>query len=304
MGVRTRIVLDGGSRENAAMLAAGAFARIAEIEDALSDYRPDSEVMRLCRSAPRTPRPISRDLYEVLRLSTELSRVSGGSFDVTVGPLTQLWRKSLQSRSLPTPQELTAARELVGHELVTLGPSGSPEVTLGKAGMRIDFGGIGKGYAAQGAVDWLRSRGGSRCLVALGGDIAVGEAPNGTTGWVIDVPSRDGKSGPTVTLSNSAISTSGDREQFVEIDGRRYSHIIDPRTGLGLTSSHLVTVVASRGELADALATLACAAEPDARERVFRQYPEARIVSAEPVQASTEADPPHRARRGPAPIAR
>jgi thiamine biosynthesis lipoprotein len=129
--------------------------------------------------------------------------------------------------------------------------------------MRLDFGGIAKGYAADEMVKALRSGGHSRCLVAAGGDIVAGEPPPDASAWDVAIaPLGPGDLPPTLRLANAAVSTSGDAEQFVEIAGRRYAHIVDPKTGLGLTDRLAVTVVAPDGTTSDALATAAAVLGP------------------------------------------
>jgi thiamine biosynthesis lipoprotein len=123
--------------------------------------------------------------------------------------------------------------------------------------MLLDVGGIAKGYAADEALRVLRGRGLNRALVAASGDLAIGDAPEGETGWRIGVEPTDGVS-RQLTLVNTAVSTSGDTEQFVEIDGKRYSHIVDPKTGMGLTNRIGVTVVAPKGIVSDSVATAVC----------------------------------------------
>jgi thiamine biosynthesis lipoprotein len=136
--------------------------------------------------------------------------------------------------------------------------------------MQLDLGGIGKGYAAQAAVDLLRRRGATRCLVALAGDVVAGDPPPGERGWVIDSPLLPGR---PIVLRNAAASTSGDSDQFVEIGGVRYSHIVDPRTGLGLTTGAAVTVVARDGASADSLATAVCVLGAERGAALVRAHP-------------------------------
>lgn len=270
MGVQTRIVVYAPDRTAADAAANAAYRRIAELEDAFSDYRPNSELMRLCDRAGEGPAAVSEDLFDILRTGEALARASGGAFDVTVGPMVAQWRAARRSGRLPGPEELARVKSLVGWQLVKLDER-ARTVELGRPGMRLDLGGIGKGYAAQRAVDTLRAGGLARCLVALAGDIAVGEAPPGRLGWEIGVESGRGASPGRLLLTNAAVSTSGDTEQFIEIDGRRYSHIVDPRTGVGIPGGLSATIVAGRGELADALGTAVCVLGPDAGAELLRQ---------------------------------
>ncbi len=271
MGVQTRVVLYASDKDAADRAANAAFDRIARLDDLMSDYRPASELMRLCARAGEGPVVVGPELFEVLSASERISRESDGAFDVTVGPAVLLWRQVRRTGQAASAEELAAARDLVGWRNVELDPA-ARTVRLTKPGMKLDLGGIAKGYAAQRAVDELRALGVRCCLVALAGDIAVGDAPPGRAGWEIGVTggqAAEGASGRSAAagdavapvrllLRNAAVSTSGDTEQFVEIQGQRYSHFVDPRTGLGTAGGVSVTVVAERGELADALPTAAC----------------------------------------------
>lgn len=285
MGVPTRIVVYAQSPETARDAAADAFDRIGQLDQVMSDYRPDSELMRLCAAPAGTPVPLSDDLFRALSVSRNLTRDSDGAFDVTVGPAVALWRRARKTHQLPSESEIAGAKALIGADLLTLDPTADPPTaTLAKPGMRLDLGGIGKGFAAQAAVDLLVARGHRRCLVALAGDIAVGDPPPGAEGWRIQLPGSagGGEGEDCILLRNAAVSTSGDTEQFVEIGGRRYAHILDPRTGLGLTECRTATVVAPRGELSDALATIACILPPERFDAVLLRFPGARLARRSP----------------------
>jgi thiamine biosynthesis lipoprotein len=281
MGVQTRVVVYAPNEGTASRGAAAAFDEIARLDAMMSDYRPDSELMRLCSHADGGFHPVSPELLDVLASAEQVSRKSGGAFDVTVGPATLLWRESRKSGLLPAPERLGAALDLIDWRLVELLPRDGA-VALKKPGMRLDLGGIAKCYAADRALSVLRSENLPTCLVALAGDIAAGDAPPGTDGWRIAVAGE--KSGApigTLTVHNTCVSTSGDTEQFIEIGGRRYSHIIDPRTGLGTEGRRVVTVVAPSGAIADSLATAACVVSPDQIEPLIRAFPGvAAIVTA------------------------
>lgn len=283
MGVPTRVVLYAQTPEIARDAAAAAFDRIGRLDQVMSDYRPDSELMRLCAAPAGTAVPLSDDLFRALRVSEQLTQASDGAFDITIGPAVALWRQARKSGQLPTDEQLAAARALVGPHLLTLDPSAHPPTaTLAKPGMKLDLGGIGKGFAAQAAVDLLRARGHPRCLVALAGDIAAGDSPPDAAGWriALSLPEGGGRGGGagSLLLANAAISTSGDTEQFVEIGGKRYAHILDPRTGLGVTECRTATVIAPRGEWADPLATIACILPPEQFALVLKHFPRARLV--------------------------
>jgi thiamine biosynthesis lipoprotein len=218
-----------------------AFARIAQLDEELSDYKPDSELNRLCRTHGE-PVKVSEDLFRVLEASVKLSALTNGAFDVTIGPVTHLWRLG----KLPDAE----ATNRVGWRNLVLDKK-QRTVELRLAGMQLDLGAIAKGYAADEALKTLRGLGVTRALIAVSGDIVAGDAPPGTKGWRIGLEPAGGE----IFLRSAAVSTSGDTEQSREIGGVRYSHIIDPKTGLGLRSAVAVTVVARRGLDADPIAT-------------------------------------------------
>lgn len=257
MGVKTRVIVYAADAPAAEELAGAAFAEISRLDAVMSDYRVDSELSRLNAGAGAGPMPVSRDMDAILRTAAEISRATDGAFDVTAGPVVALWRASRRTGTLPEPGQLAAARALVAWRDVLHGPPGAVEIR--RAGMKLDLGAIAKGYAADAAVRTLRQAGASRCLVALAGDIAVGEPPPGERGWRIEVRS-EGDGGPpaaVLVLRNTSVSTSGGDGQFVTIGGRRYAHVIDVRTGLGSQREGLACVVAENGGAADALSTAA-----------------------------------------------
>jgi thiamine biosynthesis lipoprotein len=273
MGVETRVVLYATDEPAARSAAAAAFARVARLDAVMSDYRQDSELNRLCEAPAGRWTPISDDLYGVLELALQVSQATDGAFDCTVGPLSRLWREARRDGILPDPQRLAAARARVGWRLLGLDPV-ARAANLRAAGMRLDLGGIGKGFAAQEASRVLRERGVPRHMVALAGDVTAGAPPPGESGWRVVVETGYGAAArPLARLADASISTSGDAEQFVEIGGVRYSHVLDPRTGLGLTTRTAATVVAPDGASADALASAACVLGPDAAAAVLDRTP-------------------------------
>ncbi|HLX43276.1 MAG TPA: FAD:protein FMN transferase [Bryobacteraceae bacterium] len=260
MGTLVRIKLYAADEEQAKAAFQGAFARIAQLDRILSDYRADSELNVLCRSAAGRPVRISRDLYRVLAAAQRLAQESDGAFDVTQGPVIRLWRQARHDGRLPDPADLRAASARGGFRKLHLNRSG-PTATLDQAGMQLDVGGIGKGYAADAALEVLGRMGIASALVAASGDLALSHAPPGERGWKIGIDSRDGPDASfsrVLELSDAAVSTSGDSEQAFEAGGTRYSHIIDPATGEALTNGLTVSVIARRGVMADGLATAVC----------------------------------------------
>jgi FAD:protein FMN transferase len=263
MGTRFRIVLYAVNEATARDAARAAFERIVALDNCMSDYKPGSELMRLCAKAGGEPVPVSPELFTVLAKAQEVAEKSGGAFDVTVGPVVHLWRLARRTQRLPDTEKLAKARALVGYRNVRL-DAATRTVQLLKPGMQLDLGGIAKGYADDEVLALLKQKGIAAALVAAGGDIAVSGAPPDKAGWDIAiVPLDPGDPSPHLVLHDSAVSTSGDAEQFVEIGGVRYSHIVDPRTGLGLIGHSQVTVVARRGIDSDSLTKVAAVLGPE-----------------------------------------
>jgi thiamine biosynthesis lipoprotein len=258
MGLPFRIVLYAPDEHAAEAAAEAAFARVSQLNAIMSDYDPDSELSRLSHtSGAGRAIKTSDDLWTVLKRAQQLAARSGGAFDVTVGPYVSLWRKARREGKLPRADLLAEAGAAVGWEKLQLDPRGRTARLLAP-NMRIDLGGIAKGYAVDEAMKVLRARGVGRALVAGGGDMAMSGPPPGQKGWRIEVAPLDLTNAPParfVRLARSALATSGDVFQRLEMGGQRYSHIVDPKSGIGLTDHSLVTIIAPDCTTADGLAT-------------------------------------------------
>ena len=233
--VRIQVYASGETQAKAAFRAG--FDRIAELDAILSDYRPDSELNRL-------PPRVGPDLFRVLEAAQSLAEESGGAFDVTIGRVTRLWRQARKEGRPPAPEAIREALAHSGYRKLHLDPP-TRGVRVDDPELRLDAGGIAKGYAADEALAAIGRAGISIALVSVSGDLAIGDAPPGRRGWRVDA------GGTVLELANAAVSTSGAAEQHLG----PYSHIVDPRTGMGITDPITVTVVARRGIEADALAT-------------------------------------------------
>jgi FAD:protein FMN transferase len=283
MGVEFEVVLYAADEQQAKAALDAAMARIAELDKRLSDYDLASELSRLSATSDVrhndpargafAPVTLSDDLWQVLSASQSLSEKSGGAFDVTVGPLTKLWRRARRRRELPEPELLTAAKASVGYRFLQL-DSRSKTATLLKPNMRLDLGGIAKGFAADEAVKVVQARGIGRVLVRASGDIAAGDAPPGEKGWLVGIAPLEPDQPPErfLYLANGAISTSGDARQHLVVAGHRYSHILDPRTREPIEGRSSVTVVAPRGMLSDALASAVSVLGPQDGLQLIEQY--------------------------------
>ncbi|MBI5688052.1 MAG: FAD:protein FMN transferase [Verrucomicrobia bacterium] len=282
MGMRFQITLYAADEKTAEEAASAAFRRIKEINAIMSDYEPESELSRLARtSGSGQAVALSEPLWFVLSRAQEFSRRSGGAFDVTVGPCVWLWRKARREHRLPDLAALAAARKAVGYKNIQLDPKRRTAKLL-VPNMRLDLGAIAKGYAVGEAVAVLRERGIVRALVVGGGNMAAGDPPPGKPGWRIALPlpyspAAEREPARHVLLSNASLSTSGDFFQFIEISGRRYSHVVNPRTGIGLTSHCQVTVIARDGITADGLSTCVSVMGPKAGLKLVKSTPGAEV---------------------------
>ena len=255
MGSRCSITLYTDSEPRAAAAAEHAFDTIAAIEDALSDYRPNSEAMRATAQPAGRWIAISPVLNEVLARSHEFFLLSSGAFDPSVGSITHLWRAAKREQRIPTPEQISQAQESVGFDLIELDRI-NHRVRFQRPEMILDFGAIGKGYAADEALRVLRTHGITVALVDMGGDLALGDPPpEHPEGWQISVQTGNSV-GWSTRIHSAAIATSGDLERYFEHNGVRYSHILDPRTGMGITAPRAVTVIAPDSTTADAAASI------------------------------------------------
>ena len=265
MAMPVEITVWATSAQQAETAAKAAFAKIALVDRLMNDYVPESEISRLGDAAGQGPVKVSSEMLEVLQHARRAWELTGGAFDPTAAPVVVLWREATKTGKLPDPARLAAARELVGMDKVKIDASaGTAELT--KPGMRLDFGGIAKGYACDLATAELRNHGLDVTYVQAGGDMVIGAAPPGSEGWEIDVPGQE-----PMFLKNTAASISGDTARFAMIDGVRYSHVVDPRTGMGVTSRQMAVVLGPSGLETDPLSTAGCVMEPGAFKELIEK---------------------------------
>ena len=284
MAAEARIVLYAPDERSAATAARSAFDRMHELEEVMSDYRPQSELMQLGAGPPGVAHPVSDDLFRLLDRAVALAERTDGAFDITIGPLTHLWRRARASGTPPDPDAIRTAMDRCGPHLLSLDHA-ARTVTLHEREMQLDPGGIGKGFAVDEAAAQLNERGIEHFLIGLAGDLRSGLPPPGETGWriAIDAPdvaddeARDEARGGDRHLrylpAHRAISTSGDHFQALEHEGTRYSHIIDPRTGHAVTDQITVTVIADDAVTADALATALSVLGPAHAAPALAEFP-------------------------------
>lgn len=223
-----------------------------------SDYIDSSELNRLnATSGQNRYVPVSAAMFDILKYALDAAKKSKGSYDISMGPVVKLWRKARKEKKLPDEDSLQTALQRVGYQFIHL-DSVHQSVWLEKKGMQLDLGGLGKGYVAQAALKIIEQMGFPSSMVNAGGKIAIGEAPPGRNGWRIGITlpeEKDKIMQRLLLLTNTSVATSGDIYQHLDIDGKRYSHIVDPKTGLGITSQKNVTVIAKNGVISDWLAT-------------------------------------------------
>ncbi len=261
MGSVFYITLYAEEEAKAKVAVEAAYKRVEEINAAASDYLPESELSRLNRAPAGQAVKVSDDLFTLLARSAEASRLTEGAFDVTAAYAVQQWRRAKRRKQLPDEADTRKAVAMADWHKVQLNEE-QRSVTKLAENVMIDLGGIGKGYAADAALKVLRDRGLNRAVVAASGDLAFGDPPPGKAGWDVALrtfeSAEDADRYEHVTLSNCGCSTSGDLHQFLELGGKRYSHIVDPKTGLGLTDRIACSVVAPDSTTADAYATAFC----------------------------------------------
>lgn len=260
MGTLFRIVLYAETQFSADSSANKAFQRINDLNNKLSDYLPDTELNLLSASSGSGKKvKVSKDLYRILRQSKRWSRWSGGAFDVSIGPLSKLWRRAFRQQEFPDSIMVANALAKVNYRWIKLYPL-SRKVKLKKSGMRLDLGGIAKGYAIDEAMKILMEQGIKHALVDGGGDILFADPPpddatpvgrsSADPAWILQTPDGD-----TLRVAQTAVTTSGDTYRYLEHQGKRYSHIINPKTGYGVIGSAIITVMAPDCTTADALAS-------------------------------------------------
>ena len=233
------------------------WGRLRDVQAVMNNYDPRSEISRLSGSYP-DPVSVGHDLYQVLESAVRLTELTQGGFDVTVSPLIHLWREKGAEGQLPSKVEISKAMDTVGSRFIQL--LEGQQVRLLKPGISLDLGGIAKGYAVDEAARVLRSKGFQDFFIDAGGDIYVGGQSCNGRPWRIGIrnPAQKEQIIDIVEVRNQAVTTSGDYEQYVEINGQTYSHIIDPRTGYPQKGIVSATVIAPITHEADALATALC----------------------------------------------
>ncbi len=282
MATYITITLDrsGKTEDELARAAGDAFARITKVDDLMSTYKPMSNLSRINANSGIAPVPADPEIIENINDASYISSLSGGAFDITVGPLVNAWEIGSKKAHVPSPETIKKTLPLVGwRDIVVNKKDGT--VFLKKRGASIDLGAIAKGYASDRAVAALLEDGIKGGIVACAGDIKVfGRKPDGSP-WTVGIQNPRGPEGDVlakIPLTDMAISTSGDYERFFFKDGKRYCHIIDPHTGYPVNGLMSVTVLAKDSWLADSMGTALFVLGPEKAYALALKHPELEVL--------------------------
>lgn len=233
-----------------------AIAEVKRIENLISDWIPTTQISKVNHNAGISPIKVDKEVYDLVDRATKISKLTSGAFDISYASMDRIWKFDGSMKEMPTPEEIRKSVEKVGYQNIILNPKDTT-IFLKNKGMKLGLGGIGQGYIADKIKVLLQEKGCSSGLVNVSGDINTwGKQPNGNL-WTVGIvnPMNKNKVFATFPLDDSAVETSGSYEKYVTFNGKRYSHIIDPRTGYPATGIISVSVFAKQTELADALAT-------------------------------------------------
>jgi len=292
MGTFAHVVAVANDSGTAEKCVAAALEEIRRVDELMSDFKSDSDIGRANAEAAEHPVQVSESTYEVLQRSVEFSRLTDGAFDVTVGPLVDLFRTAKKTGAAPAEEQIAQARTKVGFEKLELDGE-NRTVRFSVEGMRLDLGAIAKGYAVDKATEAARRCGALGAMVDIGGNIrCFGAPPKGRDHWLIGVQDPnsavEGVVGGgllfTLKISNAAMATSGDYQQFALIKGKRYSHILDPHTGGSAEGLSSVTIITNNATDADALSTAVTVMGPQKGLALIEKLPgtEAILISSVP----------------------
>lgn len=263
MGSAFNLIIVSADSNKANHLARKSYELVDSLNHIFSNYDSSSELSKINASAGLLPYKMSRAMLDLVQKSQYAYIQSKGAYDISIGPLSSLWRNARKAKLFPEASTVLATKKLVGFAQIKINKR-LGTIFLPNANMQLDFGGIAKGYIAQWVINFLKANGIQQALVDAGGDIVMSGAPLNQQGWLIGVnlpETTDQLLNKKLQLSNCSVATSGDVYQFIEYKGVKYSHIINPLTGYGVTNLRNVTIVAKTGATADWLAT-ACSILP------------------------------------------
>ncbi len=263
MGTFARVVAIADNQDVANKCIDAAFNEFYSVDNLMSDYKSDSDISKVNRDGFKQAVKVSQSTYEVVQKSIEMSKLSGGAFDITVKPLVELWQKAGETNSTPTQEQLEQTRAKVGYDKLVL-DANQMSIRFKTEGMKLDLGAIAKGYAVDKAVEAMKKEGAIGGMASIGGEVrCFGISPKGQGGWLIGIQDprkssnnlQNQQSLLKLKMSDCAVSTSGDYNRFVTVANKRHSHIINPNTGQSAEELCSVTIIAKNSADADALAT-------------------------------------------------
>lgn len=291
MGSPFTITIYTNDSVKAAAIAAQAFQLADSFNDILSDYIDSSEINRLsATSGSGRYVPVSLPLFTIIQRAQQAAVLSNGAYDITVGPVVKLWRKARKTKVFPDKDSLRLALQKTGYHYLHI-DSIHQAIWLQKQGAQLDVGGLGKGFVAQAALDLLTQNGFASAMINAGGKIVISNAPGAQRGWLIAINAPEEKEEVLprmLSLENMAVSTSGDLYQNVIINGKTYSHIVDPKTGIGLIRSKNVTAIARDGTTADWLSTACSILSKRKALRLVKKIPGAALLITETKKGTIE----------------
>jgi len=276
MGTVFEIAAYDQTSEHASVALESAFQEIIRVDNLLSNYKTDSALISLNRSAHFHTEKVPSDLYRVVEESVQVSRLSDGKFDVSIASLVDLWKAAITGEAAPSPAEQKAAMACVGYEKIELTPP--DQITFHSSCMRLDLGAIGKGYAVDQAADVLRSSGIHNALINAGGStiVAMGSPP-GQSAWLVHLRDPSHQVDPQVLLKDESVSTSEQTAPSLLGDATG-GHIIDPDTGTPLRTEFAVSVIAQTGTLSDALSTTSLLLGPAKGKGLVHRMPDVSAI--------------------------
>ncbi|MEJ8804293.1 FAD:protein FMN transferase [Pontibacter sp. H249] len=256
MGTRFELVAVSDNEQQATNAIDAGVEEIKRIEALISEWQPTSQTSAINRAAGSMPVQVDQELYDLIYRSIKISKLTGGAFDISFAAAYKIWKFDGSMKQMPSPEQVAASIAHIGFENIVLDPR-NRSIFLKDPEMKIGFGAIGKGYAANKARDVMRKKGVKAGVVNAAGDmITWGNQPDGQP-WFVGIadPAEQDKVFSWLTANETSVVTSGDYEKYAEINGKRYAHIIDPRTGYPASGLKSVTIICPDAELADALAT-------------------------------------------------
>jgi thiamine biosynthesis lipoprotein len=280
MGTFAHIIAVADNKAVANTSIEAAFERLRYVDETMSDYNPESELSQVNRDALAKSVEINDHLFEVLSAAVEYSKKSGGAFDVTIGPVVDLWRRAGENKQKPTEEALAEAKSKVGYEKLVLDGE-NKTVKFAVEGMRLDLGAIAKGYAIDMAVEAMKKSGAIGGMVDVGGDIrCFGKPKAGNKCWLIGLqdPAAQGNLLLKLEMLDTAMATSGDYQRFVLIEGQKFSHIFDPALSTSAEKLSSVTIIAPTAMQADILATTVSVIGKEKGLKLIESTPDAEAI--------------------------